>query len=404
MEEDGEEDDEQMWQYLVGDPSKPLVIPSSSASTLVHDDETPSLNSPSDGSSPVHDDSKTPALNPPSSLLYSPEKPKLTLHQIAKLESICMLALSCTPISKLPPSLMLLFQNTRSDQFRLASLKSKPYIHEFLLKLLDKENDDSRRIALEIWSLQDQVLTSHPEDEQLLKCISLALTDFWGTCSQPGRLNHERAFFVDQVTPMFRYLGAQTKLVFGRCEDAIIAHKQRQITPNVWLNKTATCFADGVGCMDDKEKIIMESSSSFQSEDIEHTLGDTMKLIGLMTSTLHMDICSNLDCSYEDILELSVLGVQVIKDRITLLKTIIDRDGDKYQVLELRSAKIPTTWENRIELMNLYDVLVCCYYEIINQRALETKLMRQRSHVVHIGENQTVRAITRNARLLQTSL
>jgi hypothetical protein len=113
---------------------------------------------------------------------------------------------------------------------------------------------------------------------------------------------------------MFCYFGASTKLVFSWCDDVVVGHKQRQITPGVWLNKTTNNLADSVGRTASKEKIIMESYSSYQTEDVKHLLGDTMKLVDMMISTLHMDICSKLYCKFDAILELAVLRIQYIKD------------------------------------------------------------------------------------------
>lgn len=57
---------------------------------------------------------------------------------------------------------------------------------------------------------------------------------------------------------MFRYLGASTKFLFDWNEGAVVGRKQRHIAPNVWLNKAVNSFADGVGRMQSKQKIIMD--------------------------------------------------------------------------------------------------------------------------------------------------
>ncbi|KAI9487742.1 MAG: hypothetical protein EXX96DRAFT_464882, partial [Benjaminiella poitrasii] len=77
----------------------------------------------------------------------------------------------------------------------------------------------------------------------------------------------------------------------------------------------------------------------------------------------------------DTISELVALGIQCIKDRITLLKTTINTDGSLYKVAELRSAKIPTSWENRIEPLNVYELLACCYCEVMKQQSFEFRLM-----------------------------
>ncbi|KAI9275938.1 hypothetical protein BDA99DRAFT_422207, partial [Phascolomyces articulosus] len=96
-------------------------------------------------------------------------------------------------------------------------------------------------------------------------------------------------------------------------------------------------FADGIGRRDNTEKIFMESSSSYNKEDFKH-----------------------IDARYESVLKLAVFGVQCIRDRITLMKTTFGRNN-KWHVMELRSAVIPTTWDKRSNMMKVLELLICLY-------------------------------------------
>lgn len=146
-----------------------------------------------------------------------------------------------------------------------------------------------------------------------------------------------------------------------RCEDYARAHGSSQIIPGVWTNTTLKYFSDGIGRVDGNEKLFMESSSSFCKENIQHTLGDSFKLISLMTSTLNTSIRSYLDCKMSTASGLATYGIQCIKDRVTLMKTTINSDGAKYNIVELRSAVVPVKWENRDDLMKLFELIACLY-------------------------------------------
>ncbi|CAO3658845.1 unnamed protein product [Rhizopus microsporus] len=81
--------------------------------------------------------------------------------------------------------------------------------------------------------------------------------------------------------------------------------------PGVWNNTTERLFADGVGCGDGFEVIIMESSGPLFTEDIDHFIEDTWK----------NEILEYQDASIEAVKGLAVFRIQYICGKITLIKS-----------------------------------------------------------------------------------
>lgn len=134
------------------------------------------------------------------------------------------------------------------------------------------------------------------------------------------------------------------------------AHSTSQRVPGAWTNKTDNLFADGIGRRDGSEVIVMESSGSYAKEDIDHSVGDTMKLIKMATSSLRSGILKYPNASIETAKGLAVFGVQCICDKITLTKYSL-HDSRKWEVLELRSATILVTWNSRFSLVHVFELL-----------------------------------------------
>lgn len=147
----------------------------------------------------------------------------------------------------------------------------------------------------------------------------------------------------------------------SRCEDHAVAYTDNQRAPGIWSNKTKKLYADGIGRRSNKEVLIMESSSPFEKEDLNHSLEDSMKLIDVMVSTLNISISSKLNTKFTTLLDLAVYGVQMIRNRLTLMKTTLDPSGKKWRIVELRSAVVPTSWNHGVYLSQWFELLVYLY-------------------------------------------
>lgn len=128
-----------------------------------------------------------------------------------------------------------------------------------------------------------------------------------------------------------------------RCEDHAQSNQENQRDLGIWLNYKNNIFSDGIGRTNiQQEKIFMELSLSFQVEDFEHSIGDTYKIVESMSSSLNTMFRQKQDCKLSSILNLAVYGIQYIKSKLTLMKTTLDPHSDRLQIVELRSASVPT--------------------------------------------------------------
>lgn len=78
--------------------------------------------------------------------------------------------------------------------------------------------------------------------------------------------------------------------MLNRCEGHAQGHHHSQCIPGVWHNDITNVYVDGIGRVDKKEIVMMESSSGFIEEDFYHNHGDMSKIIEVVTSTLKMHL------------------------------------------------------------------------------------------------------------------
>jgi hypothetical protein len=136
------------------------------------------------------------------------------------------------------------------------------------------------------------------------------------------------------------------------------SYNKSQEIRGIWTNEKEHHFADGVGRRDQSERIVMESSSGFAKENIEHTIEDSLKLVTTTISALQSDVSHNMDASFSTMKEYATYGVQCIKSRITLLKCSI-HDIDHWKIEELRSAFIPITWNALPGWVTVFELSAC---------------------------------------------
>jgi hypothetical protein len=128
------------------------------------------------------------------------------------------------------------------------------------------------------------------------------------------------------------------------------------MVPEVWNNTAEKLFADGIGRENGFEVIIMESSGPYSIEYIDHSMEDTQKLITMTNNSLRDEILKYQDASFDTAKGLSVFSIQCICDKITLMKTNLCTQN-KWQIVELRSATIPVTWNTRVNMVAIFELL-----------------------------------------------
>jgi hypothetical protein len=134
------------------------------------------------------------------------------------------------------------------------------------------------------------------------------------------------------------------------------SYNKSQEIRDIWSNEKEHHFADGVERRGQSERIIMESSSGFVKENIEHIIEDSFKLVTTTISALQSDVSHNMDAIYSTMKEYATYGVQYIKNCITLLKCSI-HNIDHWKIEELRGTSIPTTWSELPGWMTVFEYL-----------------------------------------------
>lgn len=145
----------------------------------------------------------------------------------------------------------------------------------------------------------------------------------------------------------------------------MLSHANSQVILGVWNNSTEMLFADGVGRKDGFEVVIMESSGPFSTEYIDHSLEDTWKLITMTSNSLRNEILKYQNASFETAKNLASYGIQCICDKIIFTKCSLF-STTKWQVIELRSAVIPVTWDTRANMISVFELLATLQVNVFN--------------------------------------
>ncbi|CAO3700431.1 unnamed protein product [Rhizopus stolonifer] len=312
----------------------------------------------------------TELMGPTRLINHSPNQPKLSTMHIESIRNSCFIAISNMPLSLTPPSLREALNSNRDDQKCLKGLGNFPNVLKILRQLMG-DDVEFEKFPQKLWNFQTEAITWSPLENRFFSSIAIILTDFWGLFQ---RLNfnkiHERTFWAEYVIPLFKHFCIMNEgFIFSWCESMMLSHNKSQVIPGVWNNTAEKLFSDGVGRKDGFEVIIMESSGPYSIEHIDHSVEDTWKLIILTTNSLRNEILKYQDASIETAKGLTAFGIQCICDKITLIKTSLF-GPTKWQVVELRSATIPVTWDSRMDLMSVFELLAILQVNIFNFKNL----------------------------------
>lgn len=120
--------------------------------------------------------------------------------------------------------------------------------------------------------------------------------------------------------------------------------------------KERVCYADGIGYNGQDEMILIESSSGGLNEDLDHTLGDSPKLLENLTAILNTHRGKYLYSDKATFKKLKILGIQSVKTSITLVSVSITDNGTfLYQTH--RTTGIPTEMKQSFCLVSLFELL-----------------------------------------------
>ncbi|KAI9014805.1 hypothetical protein BC832DRAFT_524401, partial [Gaertneriomyces semiglobifer] len=158
---------------------------------------------------------------------------------------------------------------------------------------------------------------------------------------------HERTAFIDCVIPWLPPLKLTKQVQWFWCEHKYLARAE------AYNHRTehpahSTRYADGLGVdpKSHRELLLIECNGGNIAEIVDHNLSDSLKLVENSVFALRQLLASWKACSFENASKLSILALHVIKNRMCLTETRISTDGKRWQVIELRNAVIPTSWDD----------------------------------------------------------
>ncbi|KAG0734369.1 hypothetical protein G6F57_014744 [Rhizopus arrhizus] len=138
-------------------------------------------------------------------------------------------------------------------------------------------------------------------------------------------------------------------------------------------------YVDGLGYdMYGEERLVIEASSNQHKERLQHMLYDTAKQ--LLSSICMLQGIAN---TYSN------------ANFITMRKTSFDENG-KYMYEEIRSVKIPTTYDEQTRLIRVMDLLAYLLIEINEQEQTVNTLRDEHDGKVEVDEKYLVKTVLYN--------
>ncbi|ORX55579.1 hypothetical protein DM01DRAFT_1304087 [Hesseltinella vesiculosa] len=277
------------------------------------------------------------------------------------------------------------YEENMNDQAALKCLKLYPDAMEFLKSALGQNLAELPR-----WLWNHGYDTDDKDTNTVNQLTRLILTDFSANCEKPlfpGTTN-ERTPFAEYVIPVFKYFCATTKLItFAWCEKGLGSQNALAICTGNSGNRR---LLDGVGIatMDASERALIESSGEVDSE---HTLEDTLKIMECGQIALMAEMNDYRQAAYDTFLERKVIGIQYIRNKLTLVSISILPSG-KWACISERSAIVPRNWVDRFHWLQTMELLVRFKDLLEHQDVVTEKLKKQHTGWVSVPFESTIRA------------
>ncbi|ORX55214.1 hypothetical protein DM01DRAFT_306714 [Hesseltinella vesiculosa] len=309
----------------------------------------------------------------------SPNKPKVQRGALEKIKGIFDFA---TGFDHSKPDMEALYTSYRKQQRSNDSLRSAG-LTKFITDALENEQD----LLPKVWSF------STPSADPTMKLIAQhSLCAFSLAIKDKSVTDHERSSFIRYIVPSIAAVANVTGATSIQwCETEFTSGKVLNIKDYDYEpSKQPKNYMDALGTANvlNFENLLVEMSGSMGKEDIQHTLGDTLKLLDCSTSSL-MCLASKVpNASMATLRKISVVTLQVIANKITMFATHICH-GSKFEVVEVRSCLIPTTWQDRYHNVQFLELMICCAAELTKVSNLLQDLIKE-SQGVHDFEGRTV--------------
>ncbi|KAI7895280.1 uncharacterized protein EV154DRAFT_559695 [Mucor mucedo] len=124
------------------------------------------------------------------------------------------------------------------------------------------------------------------------------------------------------------------------------------------------------------ELIVIESSSGRLKEHTTHTIEDSLKILECGVATLKKEAMHYKNASVSTFKRLKVFSVQVIKTQVTLLELSL-YDESHWSFVEKRSAKLPTNWNDRLQIVQYLELLATLFGGILDTQLVQKDLVKE---------------------------
>lgn len=104
----------------------------------------------------------------------------------------------------------------------------------------------------------------------------------------------------------------------------------------------------------------MNIYSGMVEEHTTHSLEDSVKILECNVAALREKTCHYENASLETFKKIGAYGIQIIKMQVTLGKTMI-HDKHRWKSIEMWSAQIPRTWDDRLLILECLELLGTLY-------------------------------------------
>ncbi|KAF9408056.1 hypothetical protein BGZ76_005943, partial [Entomortierella beljakovae] len=324
----------------------------------------------------------------PARQSFIPHTPKLPSNTVRRLEELVTILSPSN--DSLPSELKAIVKKQSEEQHSLHSLKAYPVAFKMLCDAMDVPRET---LPAFLWKfdISDECMV---HDRQLVDVIRHVLTEFSSKCKRPAEFCSisERTFWIDRIQPIFQHFGDQTGLLgFEWCETPIKEQIESERTPQDWRAAGALMVDGRAYDKHDRNIMVMESSGTQKKERVVHTINDTVKNAHLSIEILNSTIQQNPYSRFSTIARVTVFSLQLICKTITLSTTSLDKDiPGKFVINQLRSAQIPTTYEERKLWLKVFELIALLLTETIEQMGIYEVLGTESSGILDIQKEEFV--------------
>lgn len=349
---------------------------------------------------PDDEDDVPPILNSKNTLFkfaspvqssQSLEASRMDVKHIESLQQLITVVTTYNPI--LSKDLTEELRDEKIAHAALSTLEQFTSAHAMIMEAVDKPIEC---LPSWLWSYAVSDTTSALE-MKLIQAIRFILTDFVNICSNsltaPFCEISERTFLIHHVVPIFKSLGNRTDMLcFNWCESQMRQHKnQARVMMNIGqLDEMNLRFVDGLGYdKNGDERIILEVSGGYGSNDHQHACDDTLKIVHSLMCILKGDAQANPNASLGTYKQIKAFGIQTVKTTMILSEMYLGGDM-KYRYKEVMTAVIPIRYHERVKWLPVINLLAYLMSELDTQSKYIQQLQEEQNGKVQVNPVDTI--------------